>query len=136
LQASKLFTSKYRSKGIQIIFSVVDLDKSEKFPNNFVCLLPKNIDPKLKQKHKFVELFGQESPKLAHSLLTKALSNEKDLEIREAIRKRLKKLKIEAVPQVICRLCGQLFKDSRVKYGPSRMCPDCRQRIYFIEKKN
>ena len=124
---------KYRSKGLQPKFAVVDLDKALTYPQNFLCLLPKLINPKLKQKHKFVELFGDKSSQLAHDLLSKALEVENDTQIREAIRKRLNKLNITSALEVKCRLCGKLFQNNG-KYGPTRMCNECKQRIYASQK--
>jgi hypothetical protein len=126
----KHYGLKYRAKGPQIRFAVIDKDKATKYPANFLCLLPKLINPKLKQKHKFVELFGSESPQLAFNLLNWALDTEKDIELREAIRKRLKKISIKSPHQVNCRLCGNYFEVINRKLEPHRVCRDCRQRIY------
>jgi hypothetical protein len=126
----KHYGLKYRAKGLQIRFAVIDKDKAIKYPANFLCLLPKQINPKLKQKYKFIELFGSESSQLAFDLLNRALDSEKDTEIREAIRKRLKKLSIKSPLQVKCRLCGNYFEVINRKLEPHRVCRDCRQRIY------
>ena len=133
LYITKHYGLKYRSKGLQIKFAVVDLDKAPTYPENFLCMLPKLINPKLKQKHKFVELLGDKSPQIAHDLLNEALETEIDFDVRQAIRKRIKKLNIKSVSKVKCRLCKQLFQP-KGNYGPTRMCQDCRQRIYAIQK--
>lgn len=118
---------------MQIRFAVIDKHKAPKYPANFLCLLPKQINPKLKQKYKFIELFRDKSPQLAHDLLSKALEAENDTKIREAIRKRLNKLNSISALEVKCRLCGKLFHNNG-KYGPTRMCNECKQRIYAFQK--
>ena len=57
----KHYGLKYRAKGMQIRFAVVDKDKATRYPANFLCLLPRQVNPKLKQKYKFIELFGSEA---------------------------------------------------------------------------
>ena len=121
---------KYRAKGLQIRFAVIDKDKANSYPANFLCLLPIQLNPNLKNKYKFIEFFGAESSQLARDLLLRALSTEKDFEIREAIRKRLKKLNPETLSKTKCRFCGQSFQPNRGKYGPTRMCLECKQKIY------
>jgi hypothetical protein len=133
LYITKHYGLKYRSKGLQIKFAVIDLDKALTYPQNFLCMLPKLINPKLKQKHKFVELFGDKSLQIAYDLLTKALDTEIDVDVIQAIEKRLKKLNIKTASKVRCRLCSQFFQP-KGKSGPSRMCNDCKKRIYAVQK--
>ena len=126
----KHYGLKYRAKGMQIRFAVVDKNKANRYPANFLCLLPRLVNPRLKQKYKFIELFGSESPQLAQDLLNRALITENDTNIREAIIKRLKFLNVHPVCQAKCRFCGQSFQPKKGKYGPTRMCLECKQRIY------
>jgi|GEM_PF-826230 len=114
----------------KIRFAVLDKDKASKYPENFLCLLPKQINPKLKQKHKFIQLFGNESPKIAQDLLNNALDSTGDPEIAEAIRKRLKKIKPRSVFQIKCKLCGFFFEPNFKDADSPRICSDCKQRIY------
>jgi len=78
----------YSRKGY-IRFVVVDLDKSKKYPANFICLLPKNIKVSGKRNSKFERNFGDNSLELAKKLLKRALRAESDREIKAEIRKRL-----------------------------------------------
>jgi hypothetical protein len=135
LHITKNYNIKDYNKPAHIRIAVIDQDKSLTYPQNFLCLLPKQVNPKLKQKHKFVELFGDKSPQLAHDLLISASETEKDPEIGEAIRKRLLKLNYKSTPEAKCRLCGQTFQP-KGEYGPTRMCQECRQRIYAIQKSH
>ena len=81
LYITKQYELKYRAKGLQTCFSVIDKDKTTKYPTNFICLLPIQLNPNLKSKYKLIEFFGSESPQLARDLLHRALSTEKDFEI-------------------------------------------------------
>ena len=85
LYITKYYGLKYRSKGLQIKCTVIDKEKALTYPQNFLCLLPKLINPKLKQQHKFVELFGEKSPQIAHDLLSRALEEEIDVDHHEEL---------------------------------------------------
>jgi hypothetical protein len=94
----RLFISKrselndYSRKGY-IRFVVVDLDRSKKYPANFVCILPKNIKPTGKKATKFEKMFENDSLELAKKLLKRALRAEEDWEVKAEIRKRLELLR-------------------------------------------
>jgi len=81
------------SRKAYIRFVVVDLDRSLKYPINFICLLPKNIKASGKRNSKFERNFGDNSLKLAKKLLKRALRAESDREVKAEIRKRLDLLK-------------------------------------------
>jgi hypothetical protein len=75
----------------EILFVVVDSDKSKAYPLNFVCVLP--LSQGLCSGHSaYSKLFGQDSIPLAKKLLSKAFAKESDLEIKTEIGKRLKLL--------------------------------------------
>ena len=76
-----------------IRFVIVDLDRSKKYPANFICLLPKNIKPSGKRNSKFERIFGDNSLELAKKLLKCALRAESDRQVKAEIRKRLDLLK-------------------------------------------
>jgi len=77
------------SRNGYIRFVVVDLDKSKKYPVNFICLLPKNIKVSGKRNSEFERNFGDNSLELAKKLLKRALRAEEDWETKAEIRKRL-----------------------------------------------
>jgi hypothetical protein len=83
-----------RASGVkeEYIFSVVDFDKAENYPMNFVCLLPKNLQTESNPNRTFLKIFGKESNRVAVELLTKALKSESDVGVRGEIEKRLKAL--------------------------------------------
>jgi hypothetical protein len=78
----------YSRKGY-IRLVVVDLDRSKKYPANFVCILPKHIKPAGKKATKFERMFEDDSLELAKKLLKRALRAEEDWELKAEIRKRL-----------------------------------------------
>jgi hypothetical protein len=73
---------------IQLV--VVDLDKSRKYPLNFVCVLPRYFRVLEKRSSKFAKLFGEKSLCMARMLLLDAKSNENDPEITTVINDRIK----------------------------------------------
>jgi hypothetical protein len=84
---------KFHSRWI-IRFAVVDLDKSDHYPQNFVCGLPA-LNVALLNKtaeYPFLQFFGKRSSELAKALLTDALAEEGDLEVTAEVERRLKLL--------------------------------------------
>lgn len=75
-------------KSIQLV--VVDLDKSRKYPLNFVCVLHRYFRVLEKRSSKFGKLFGEKSICIAKKLLLDAKCNEDDPEIAIVINKRIK----------------------------------------------
>jgi hypothetical protein len=73
---------------IQLV--VVDLDKSKRYPLNFVCVLPRYFRILEKRSSKFAKLFGEKSLCTAKKLLVDAFRNEDDPEIKTVINKRIK----------------------------------------------
>ena len=73
---------------IQLV--VVDLDKSKRYPLNFVCVLPRYFRILEKRSSKFAKLFGEKSLSTAKKLLIDARRNEDDPEITTVINKRIK----------------------------------------------
>jgi hypothetical protein len=73
---------------IQLV--VVDLDKSKRYPLNFVCVLPRYFRILEKRSSKFAKLFGEKSLCMAKKLLVDAWHSEDDLEIKTVINKRIK----------------------------------------------
>ena len=80
-----------------IRFAVVDLDKSDHYPQNFVCGLPSLKGSLLNKtaEYPFLQFFGKRSSEVARALLTDALTGEGDLEVKVEIERRLKLLEIK-----------------------------------------
>lgn len=70
-------------------FVVIDLDKSKKYPLNFVCVMPQNKSIIKEKGSAFAEIFGERRLEIAKKLLNQAFKNEKDDEIKSEIRKLL-----------------------------------------------
>jgi hypothetical protein len=86
----KLYIIKNGSQINRIQLVVVDLDKSKRYPLNFVCVLPQYFRILEKRSSKFAKLFGEKSLSIAKKLLVDARRNEVDAEIKTVINKRLK----------------------------------------------
>jgi hypothetical protein len=77
-----------RTNRIQLV--VVDLDKSKRYPLNFVCVLPRYFRILEKRSSKFAKLFGEKSHAMAKRLLVDAWHSEEDPEIKVVINRRIK----------------------------------------------
>lgn len=87
----KLYAIKNGNQQInRIQLVVVDLDKSKRYPLNFVCVLPRYFRILEKRSSKFAKLFGEKSLCMAKKLLLDAKHNEDDPEIKTVITKRIK----------------------------------------------
>ena len=69
LHITKNPNAKDYSKPAYMRFAVIDLAISKKYPANFVCMLPKQVNPKAKVQNKFVKNYGDKSHSLANKLL-------------------------------------------------------------------
>ena len=87
----KLYTIKNESQQInRIQLVVVDIDRSIRYPLNFVCVLPRYFRILEKRSSKFAKLFGEKSLCMAKKLLVDAWHSEDDPEIKTVITKRIK----------------------------------------------
>lgn len=111
-----------------IRFAVVDLDKSQNYPSNFVCMLPRQISEKSKQSNVFASVFGNHNLELAKCLLIEALATEDDSEIKAEIEKRLKMLEPPPTLKAKCRVCGESFEPKRLGRFKQKICQECRRK--------
>jgi len=111
-------------------FAVVDLDKSDSYPSNFVCMLPTQISGKTKPQSAFLQVFGDRSIEQARALLAEALETEEDSEVKAEIEKRLKMLEPERVIQIKCSGCGKLFQPRRVRKHQQNFCEECMKKKF------
>ncbi len=109
--------------------AVVDLDRPEKYPSNFVCMLPAQIGSD--KNSVFVKLFGDKSIELASQLLTDALETEIDVETKAEIGRRLKIIKSPNTNKVECSVCRKLFKPLRRRGFRQKLCPECKNKIFI-----
>ena len=73
----------------KVHFVVVDSDTSKDYPLNFICVLPR-IQGLVNGHSVFGKIFGEDSVPLAKRLLSKALTQERDFEIKAEVERRLK----------------------------------------------
>jgi uncharacterized OB-fold protein len=125
LSASKRYVRATSGSKEEVVFAVVDLDKAETYPLNFVCLLPKNLEREFKPSNKFLKIYGKESSQIAIELLTNALRSEKDLTVRSEIEKRLKALQPKPITNAKCVSCGCIFEPEKFGRFLQRKCQTC-----------
>ena len=133
LYASKLEDAKVYSQRGYIRFAVIDLEKSENYPANYVCMLPLQPSINGKGHNIFSELFGKDSLELAKRLLNEALKTEHDSEIKANIEERLKLLEPKSPVQVKCCVCGNFFEPKRKRFK-EKICQECTQKKYASQK--
>jgi hypothetical protein len=125
LHITKNYNAKDYSKPAYMRFAVLDLAISKEYPANFVCMLPRTINPKAKVQNKFVKKYGDKSNALAHKLLKQALQTTDDLDVKTEIRERLKILNPKPKNLVKCIVCGKEFKARRYGYRLQKTCYGC-----------
>ena len=125
LHVHRFVNAKDYSAGKRFRFAVVDLDKSDSYPANFICMLPTQISGKARMESIFMQVFGDKSTQLARALLNKALETEEEPEVKVEIEKRLKLLEPERVIQINCSGCGKLFQPRRVRKYRQNFCEEC-----------
>jgi hypothetical protein len=130
LYVCRFDNAKDYSGGKRFRFAVVDLDKSNGYPSNFVCVLPMQMSDKGKSKSIFLQVFGDKSLEQARALLTGALKTEEESEVKAEIEKRLKMLEPEQVSQIKCSGCGKLFQPRRVRKHRQNFCEECMKKKY------
>ncbi len=130
-----LVFSKFRRNGVsgyseKLVFSVVDLDKANNFPENFVCIFPKTFGKGNKPATKFEEILGENSVQIAMDLLTKTLREVDDSEVKEELEKRIKALQRRT--SSICVVCSQDFEPKKFGRYVQNVCQSCRSKELVI----
>lgn len=124
LYVSKRDDMRDHSQSHYIRFAVVDLDRSQNYPSNFVCMLPQQIGGKCNPTSVFAKTFENNGLELTKRLLTLALKAEGDSEIKAEIEKRLKLLEPKPAVQVKCRVCRNFFEPKRRGFK-QKICQEC-----------
>ena len=112
------------------LFAVIDLDKSKKYPQNFVSVLPRNIKVTVKPSNIFEEIFGNQSLEKAKQLLKEALKTRPDSETTLAIRERLNLLDPKLNLKAKCIKCGEIFSQKKRGYKRYPLCYECYRKRY------
>ena len=92
----KVVKKLWQNTPVQISFVVVDLNKGQQYPQNFVCVFPKNLFRRNQRSNlkrsKFVKAFGEGAHEVARKLLQEALKRETNKEVRLYIESSLKEV--------------------------------------------
>jgi hypothetical protein len=133
LHVSKIGDARDYSQRRHIRFAVIDLDKSKKYPANYVCMLPLQPRANGTAHNIFSELFGNDCLELAKRLLSEALKAENDSEIKAEMEKRLALLEPKPAVQVKCCICGNFFEPERRRFK-QRICQECTRKKRASQK--
>lgn len=106
-------------------FAVLDLDKAEAYPMNYVCVLPITPNVAAKTESIFVKTFGEISYELAQNLLRKSLKQESSYEVKREIERRIKLLEPKPELEKWCMKCGKLFQAKPTHGFKQKYCPEC-----------
>jgi len=103
----KVIRSQWQNSPAQISFVVVDMNKEQEYPQNFVCVFPKNLFRRNQKgnlkRSKFFRVFGEKTHEVARKLLGEALKRETSLEVRRQIEDSLRDVN-EAYQQQVQRV--------------------------------
>ena len=116
------------NKSNYIKFAVVNLNNSKEYPLNFLCVLPRNINPNAKMLNKFQEKFGSQSQEIAKNLLEQELKTTEDQDIKNEINERLRLLYPKPKNVAKCNGCGKDFEYRKYNYGRQKTCRECRNK--------
>lgn len=130
LQITKNTELRDYQTGKYIGFAVTDLDISKEYPSNFVCILPRHINPKAKIQSNFVKKYEEESQGIAKKLLNQALKTTDDQDIKKELLKRLKILNPKPKNLAKCNVCNKEFKARKYRYGRQKTCYQCKSKRY------
>ena len=127
LTTSKRWVTRASQNREEIVFTVIDLDKGDTYPKNFVCILPK-IFEKGENSSNFQKIYGKASQQIATKLLNNALTCERDPEVKVEIEKRLKDNQPTPVMKINCDNCGCLFEVKKSVRYRQRICQACKMK--------
>lgn len=95
------FAKRYR-------IAVIDVDISKSYPANYICMLPVDFWNDSRNPSIFSKIFEDKSTEIAKQLLTDALEVTTDVETKEEIERRLKKLNMRSAKQAPCIYQGTI----------------------------
>lgn len=122
-------TDEYTQAGRRFRFAIVDSDKPDGYPRNFVCLLPSRVTEVGKSKSAFLNIFGNSGFEQAKRLLTEALRTERNAEVKNEIERRLVLLEPKTL-QTKCNSCGKVFELKHVRKYSRYLCQECMNKRY------
>jgi len=103
----KVVRTLWQNSPVQTSFVVVDLNNGQEYPQNFVCVFPRNLFRRNQKgnlkRSKFFRVFGEKTHEVARKLLGDALKRETSLEVRRQIEASLRDIN-EAYQQQVQRV--------------------------------
>jgi hypothetical protein len=85
----KIIRTLWKNSPIKTSYVVVDLNAGQEYPQNFVCVFPKNLFRRNQKANlrrtKFFRVFDEKSHEMAGNLLEDALKRETDSKIKAEI---------------------------------------------------
>jgi hypothetical protein len=100
----KVVRTLWQNSPVQTSFVVVDLNNGQEYPQNFVCVFPKNLFRRNQKSNlkrsRFFRVFGEKTHEVARKLLADALKRETSLEVRRQIEASLRDVN-ESFPQQV-----------------------------------
>jgi hypothetical protein len=115
-------------------FAVLDLEKAEEYPLNFVCMLPMNLGSDGRAESAFVKVFGYQSTEMAQKLLLEAMKRETDAEVKAEVERRLKLLEPKPDVEKRCLACGKFFPTKPKPEFKQKYCPECLKKKIWQQK--
>jgi hypothetical protein len=92
----KVVKTLWQNTPVQISFVVVDLNKGQEYPQNFLCVFPRNLFRKNQRSNlkrsRFAKIFADKTHEVARKLLQEAVGKETDKEARHHIESSLKEV--------------------------------------------
>ncbi len=89
-------------------------------------MLPAKVDlVKGKTTNAFGRLFGENSEDFAKELLNKALKSEREAEVKNEIKRRLKLIDSKQGNLAKCSGCNQTFQPRKARKYKQNLCPEC-----------
>jgi hypothetical protein len=134
LQISERESGKGYSSERRFSFTVIDLDKADVYPLNFVCMLPMNLSTDRETESAFVKVYGDKRVEVAKKLLLETLEREKDSKVKGEIERRLKLLEPKSDVEKKCLACGKLFQAQHKKRFKQKYCPECVKKKFGSRK--
>ena len=130
LHITKNYNVKDYLKPAYIRIAVIDTDIPKEYPANFVCILPRSLNPNAKTPSKFQEKYGSKSKEIIKQLLDQELQATEDQDIKKELLERLKILNPKPKNTVKCNVCGKEFQARKYMYGRQKTCYECKTKRY------
>jgi len=97
----KIIRTVWQNSAVQASFVVIDLDGGSEYPQNFVCVFPRNLFRRNQKgnlkRSRFYRIFGEKTYETARRLLEDALNRETDMDTRRQIEASLREVSLQSM---------------------------------------